>query len=109
MKPSTILATLISAAGLLTVASPAQATPMLPLAPACNQWAFGGSFAIQQLNGYSVAFNATGVIANGPAYVKAQTGQRDNASVKGSIVGRDVQFTLVYDKGGTGDYGGVVR
>jgi hypothetical protein len=82
-------ATAITAAGFLTVSPPVQAHPMLPLAPACNQYVFNGDFTLRQDNGALISFNSTGPVAGGTA-----RGGTDSGTVTGSIQGRNVDFTI---------------
>jgi hypothetical protein len=82
-------ATAITAMGFLTVSPPVQAHPMLPLAPACNQYVFNGDFALKQSYGGVVSFNSTGPAASGVAL----NGQ-DSGLVTGGIQGRNVDFTI---------------
>jgi hypothetical protein len=84
-------ATAISAMGFLTVSPPVQAHPMLPLAPACNQYVFNGDFALKQSYGGVVSFNSTGPAASGVAL----NGQ-DSGLVTGGIQGRNVDFTITW-------------
>ena len=82
-------ATAITAAGFLTVSPPVQAHPMLPLAPACNQYVFNGDFTLRQDNGALISFTSTGPVAGGT--VRAGT---DSGTVTGAIQGRNVHFTI---------------
>ena len=49
----------ISAVGFLTVPTPAQAHPMLPLAPPCSQYGFTGGYSIR-LPGWQFFMSSTG-------------------------------------------------
>jgi hypothetical protein len=62
---------------------------MLPLAPACNQYAFNGDFTLRQDNGALISFNSTGPVVSGTA-----RGGTDSGTVTGSIQGRNVDFTI---------------
>lgn len=53
-----------SAIGLLTGAAPAQALPMIPLAPACS---FNGTYVLNQSNGFRVEFPWNGATPSGTA------------------------------------------
>lgn len=76
-------ATAIAAAGFLTVSPPAQAHPMLPLAPACSQYSFpNGDWPIQ---------------INGKPYV-IQTHHGANAA--GRVLGSDGKFVGSVTSGG---------
>jgi hypothetical protein len=107
-------ATVISAVGFLTVSPPAQAHPMLPLAPACNQYGFNGDFSLKQSNGPVVRFNATGPVASGTA---TATGAQDfdsqrilTGTISGGIQGDNVDFTISWGvvPASTGHYTGSV-
>ncbi len=91
VKRSQLLAaaTAITAMGFLTVSPPVQAHPMLPLAPACNQYVFNGDFTLRQDNGAVISFNSTGPVASGTV-----RGGTDSGIVTGSIQGRIVDFTI---------------
>ena len=91
VKRSQLLAaaTAITAMGFLTVSPPVQAHPMLPLAPACNQYVFNGDFTLRQDNGALISFNSTGPVASGTV-----RGGTDSGIVTGSIQGRNVDFTI---------------
>lgn len=109
MKPFTILAAAISAVGFLTVAARVQASPMLPLAPACDQFVFTGGFSLRQTNGFQVFFSSTGTVAGGQAVAVGD----DNVTklkgpVSGRIKGRNVDFLIRWDTGGSGRYVGTV-
>jgi hypothetical protein len=99
-------ATAMSAVGFLMVPVPAQAVPMLPLAPACTQYGFGGDFALRQSNGYRVEFRSTGTGAVGRATATGQSNMAGNVS--GGIQGRTVDFTIRWDSGPRGHYTGYV-
>jgi hypothetical protein len=57
-------ATAISAVGLLVVPAPAQALPMIPLAPVCS---FNGTYVLNQSNGFRVEFPWNGTSPSGTA------------------------------------------
>jgi len=84
-------ATAITAAGFLTVLPPVQAHPMLPLAPACNQYVFNGDFTLRQDNGALISFDSTGPVASGTV-----RGGTDSGTVTGGIQGRTVDFTITW-------------
>jgi hypothetical protein len=105
-------ATAITAIGLLTVSSPAQAHPMLPLDPPCSQYGFDGVFTLQQSNGAVVRFNSSGPVASGTAVA---TVGADNLTgpVTGGVQGRNVDFTInwnttVFERESRGHYTGSV-
>jgi hypothetical protein len=75
--------------GFLTVSAPVQAHPMLPLAPACNQYVFNGDFTLRRDNGALISFSSTGPVASGTV-----RGGTDSGTVTGSIQGRNVDFTI---------------
>jgi hypothetical protein len=100
-------ATAITAMGFLAVPAPAQAHPMLPLAPPCSQWGFDGYFALTQSNNYVVEFRSFGPDADGQASATGQTPL--SGHVVGSIKGNNVDFTIGwYDTHKRGHYTGVV-
>jgi hypothetical protein len=101
-------ATAITAAGFLTVPAPAQADPMLPLAPACSQYGFTGNFSLRQSNGYVVRFNSTGQVAGGQAFATGDSGDKLQGPVSGGVQGRDVDFAIRWNSGARGRYVGVV-
>ena len=97
-------ATAISAVGFLTLATPAQAHPMLPfpLAPACSQWGFPGLFSLKQtVLGQTVSFTATGPNANG-AMAEANDGEY-HGLVTGGITGDNLDFTIPWRGRGAPD------
>jgi hypothetical protein len=90
-------ATAIGAVGLLTVAVPAQAVPMLPLAPACADYRFPGVFILKQSNGATVNFTSDTQVVRGPAYAAGTggtTGGDSSGSVSGGVQGRHLDFTI---------------
>jgi hypothetical protein len=96
-------ATAISAAVLLTVSPPAQAHPILPLAPACTQYGFNGPFTLQQTSGDTVTFNATGPNASG-VMADANSGEY-HGPVTGGITGAKLDFTISWRGRGVPDNG----
>jgi hypothetical protein len=104
-------ATAITAVGLLTLSPPAQAHPMLPLAPACSQWGFPGGFTLKQSNGDTVHFYGDGPLASGPAVATGGTYGPLNApvnGVEGGITGNQIAVTIVWNSGAIGRYTGSV-
>jgi hypothetical protein len=105
-------ATAISAVGLfVTVSPPAQAHPVLPLAPACSQWGFPGVFTLKQTNGDLVRFNSTGPVASGQAEATTPDREQHGYVQGGSIQGDKLDFTLGWSDvqgGPVGVYTGVV-
>jgi hypothetical protein len=107
------VATAISAVGLLVIPAPAQASPMLPLplAPACNNYAFTGGFSLRRDDGWQDFFSATG---RGAGTGRAVTVKDDNISKEkgtvagGGIQGRNVDFVINWDNTGAAHYTGVV-
>jgi hypothetical protein len=91
-----VAATAITALGFLTVSPPAQAHPMLPLGPACNQYGFPGVFTLQQSNGDTVRFNSTGPSASGLAEA-VTPGGAIRGPVSGGIQGDKLDFTVRWD------------
>lgn len=78
----------------------AQAYPMLPLAPACNQWAFPGDVTIREVGtGWDVNFSASGQQAGGRAVAKHSAGQTKAGNLSGSITGDQVSIRVNYDNG----------
>jgi hypothetical protein len=103
-----------AAIGLLTVPMPAQADPMLPLAPACQYGFTGseGSVDVQQSNGAVVH-----LLTNGPfelVGVARATGTGGSGNdtmagiVKGGLSGNQLAFTISWNNGPKGKYTGVV-
>lgn len=102
-------ATAMSAVGFLLLPVPAQAVPMLPLAPACTQYGFIGDFALRQTNGFRVEFSAKGPSAGGRAQAFNSSGTvAMNGNVSGGITGRHLDFTIRWDNGPRGHYTGDV-
>lgn len=99
-------ATALSVAGFLVVPTPAQASPMFPLAPACTQFGFTDAFGLRQDNGYAVGFNADGTSVAGRAAADGNSGDRLEGRVTGGIKGRNIDFTIRWDGGGGGHYTG---
>lgn len=96
----------ISAAGFLVSPAPAQADPMFPLAPACNQYGFAGSFGLRQDNGYGVNFSARGTSVAGPAAARGDSGDELVGRVTGGITGRKLDFTIRWNGGSSAHYFG---
>jgi len=88
-------ATAMSAVGFLTVAPPAHARPMLPLAPACSQWGFPEPFSLKQTNGDTVRFNPPQP-AEGLAVADTPNGALQGG-VSGGIRGDKLDFTIHWD------------
>lgn len=66
----------VSAVGFVVLPTPARAGPMFPLAPACDQHGFAGSFSLRQTNGYGVSFSSRGTVAAGGAVATGNSGER---------------------------------
>jgi len=97
-------ATAITAVGFLAVPVPAQAVPMIPLAPAaCTQYAFPGS-EIRQSNGWRVDFASE----PGEAVATGDSGAKMFGAVSGSVGGGTADFTIYWKGGATGHYTGTV-
>jgi hypothetical protein len=101
-------ATAISAVGLLVIPAPAQAKPMLPLAPACSQYSFpngdwpiqiqdGGQFVISTHHGATAAGR---VLSNGK--------YQGNVTSGGIYNGRNIDFNITFADGVMGRYRGTV-
>jgi hypothetical protein len=104
-------ATAISALGLLTIPTPAQAGPMLPLAPLCHQYQFPGNITLRQDNGEVVLFSSYGFEARGVAMATGANGHQAQGTVSGGMNGlKDVDFTIHYNDavGGQIHYTGTV-
>jgi hypothetical protein len=87
-------ATAISAVGFLTVPAPAQAGPMLPLAPACSQYSFpNGDFPILMQNAGSIVIT-THHGANAAGKVVQNGNYAGFVSSGGIYSGRNVDFTV---------------
>ena len=89
-----VAATAITAMGFLTVSPPVQAHPMLPLAPACNQYVFNGDFTLRQDNGALISFNSTGPVASGPAHATGGDRGGFDGNVTGGIQGDKLDFEI---------------
>jgi hypothetical protein len=108
---TTIAAAAISAVGVLALPAPAQAAPMIPLAPACNQYGFNGSFGLAQTNNYQMWFNSTGTTAQGRALslpVNGNQASRDSGDITGGVEGRNLNLSVRWDNGSNGIYSGTV-
>ena len=105
------VATAICAVGFLTVAVPAQADPMFPLAPAC-QYGFTGGFGLQQSNGAVVTFDTNGPFeAAGAAHATGTGGSgldTMEGKVSGGLSGNQLAFTIRWYSGPIGKYTGTV-
>lgn len=104
-------ATAISAAGLLTIAAPAQAKPMFPLAPACDNWTYPtGSFLLTQDNGIVAAlYLREDKYFDGPAsHTVAGKPDVTGGSVVGNLQGRNVDFNVDWLNGTTNRYIGSI-
>jgi hypothetical protein len=93
-------ATAISTAGFLTIPTPAQAHPMLPLAPACSQYSFpNGDFPfVTQPYGHSFVIG-THHGANAAGSVVLDGNYGGNATSGGIFNGRNVDFTITFAAG----------
>lgn len=110
----------IGAVGFLTVPTPAQADPMLPLAPACQYGFTGsegfsgreGSVDVLQSNGAAVHLLTDGpfdVVGVARATGTGGSGQDTMAGiVKGGLRGNQLAFTITWNNGPIGKYTGVV-
>lgn len=88
----------VSAAGLVTAASPAQALPPFPLAPGdCQQWSFPGQVNISNATGIILTFNSTGPNASGPATYNLNTPK--TGTIAGGIDGNG-HVTLMFTENG---------
>jgi hypothetical protein len=97
-------ATAITAVGLLTVPTPAQARPMLPLAPLCHQYQFPGNITIRMDHGEVVLFSSYGLEARGPTASTIRDRQTQGV-VSGGMNGlKDVAFTIHNDGYDDGPY-----
>ncbi len=103
-------ATAMSALGFLTLPPPAQAHPMLPLAPACSQWAFPGAFSLKQSNGDTVRFNATGPVISVrvPATATGGINGTLHGFATGEIRGDKISLYIPWTNDSAGDYSGLV-
>jgi hypothetical protein len=107
--PALLAATTVSTAGLLTVA-PAQAKPMLPLAPACEKYSYPTqSFLLNQDNNLTVGvfLNDDGAFS-GPASYTVPGKPDVQGSAAGSLSGRYVDFTVNWINGFTNRYSGQI-
>jgi len=100
--------TAMGASGLLTVAVPAQADPMFPLAPPCVQYGWAGNTVLQHTNGWTATFNATGTSSSQPASATHTGGGRLAGTVDAVINGRSVSLLMKWNNGAVGNYTGTV-
>jgi Bacterial TSP3 repeat len=114
MKKSRVLAaaTAIGAAGFLTVSPPAQADPMLPLAPACDQYGFPDDyFDLTTTKDYYVSVQSKGTTL-GPGAVTAFKFTGTNGvygDASGGITGANsFDLNVNWDDGAPGQYVGVI-
>ena len=115
-KATLAAGTALTAAGFLTVSPPAQAHPVLPLAPAaCSQYVFNGNFSLKQSNGDKVVFSSIGPAASGNATATGGINGPLHGVVTGGIQGDKLDFHIVWNVNapGTtatsqGDYTGYV-
>ena len=105
-RSQSIVAATAITVGVLTVSPPAQAHPILPLAPACGQWGFPGNFSLKQSNGDIVQFNATGPTISGAPTASATGGIngpfQSSGGVGGGIKGSHVDFEILWSLGNPG-------
>jgi hypothetical protein len=101
-------ATAVGALGFLTAPAPAQADPMFPLAPPCDQYGFTGDVQLRQSNGWNVTFSSVGAVASGPAEATGPDGAKMHGTISGGITGRNVDLTIRWDNGPRGRYTGSV-
>jgi hypothetical protein len=95
--------------GFLTVPIPAQADPMLPLAPPrCVQFGFPGDVQLRQSNGWTVTFSSVGSVASGPAQATGASGGKMTGNISGGITGNKIDLTIRWDNGPRGRYSGFV-
>jgi hypothetical protein len=92
-------ATAISAVGLLVIPVPAQAKPMLPLAPACSQYGFTGGFSIRDSAGWQTFMSSTGpaTVGGRSATVFSDNVTKYTGNVSGGIQGRKIDITFRQD------------
>ena len=99
-------ATALIALGFLMASAPAQADPMLPLAPPCEQYGFPGGLTLEQAGGWRVELTSSGPFADGTAVATKQGQPTMHGSVSGGIRGRHADFTIQWDTGPRGRYTG---
>jgi hypothetical protein len=97
------------AVGFLTVAAPAQARPMIPLAPACATYLWpGGDFSVKAGNGTTTTMSVSQdrvvgrpvVLADGAPVADASYGNPSG----GIIGGTSIDFTINWDQGPVAGY-----
>jgi hypothetical protein len=111
-----VAATAITAVGFLTVSPPAQAHPMLPVAPPCGRYDFPAVFTLEQSNGDTVQLHGNYQDATGPAVATGGTyGALHASEVAGGITFAEVvdgyprtNFDILWDSGAIGRYTGRV-
>jgi hypothetical protein len=101
------VATTLSAVAALMVPA-AQADRMLPLAPACDQYAYPEGFTLQQADGWRVELTGNGPFPDGFATATKQGQTPMHGSVSGGIQGRHADFRIDWDTGPVGHYTGDV-
>ena len=94
-------ATAISAVGVVTCPSPAQALP-------CVQFGFPGDVNLRQADGWNVTFSSTGSLASGPAQASHDSGAKLSGTVAGGIEGRKINVVTTWNNGSRGLYTGEV-
>jgi hypothetical protein len=108
-KATIAAATAITAAGFLAVPTPAQARPMIPLAPgACSEYVFNGNFSLKQSNGDTVVFSSIGPDASGNATATGGINGPLHGVVTGGIQGDKVDFKIAWSANSIGNYTGFV-
>jgi hypothetical protein len=109
-SPIFIAATVLCAAGLLTVPSPAQAKPPIPLAPKCDAFAFPATFRVNQNDFWLVTIPGNGKELQGVASASGPGGERITGLVVGGLTGiNSVDFTINWDNGHRSRYTGAVQ
>ena len=115
-----LFAAALCAAGLLTTPAPAQADPMIPLAPCpyvgecmCNDYRFHGLYSVFMSNGWRVWVNTDSWRRiTGPAWAihgdVADDHLHLNGTAEGKLFGREIKFTTHWNNGSIGVYEGQV-
>ena len=103
----------ITAAGFLTVPTPARAGPMLPipLAPPCSQYGFTGGYSLRLSSGWQTFMSSTGPFTVGgrAAIVSDDNVTKYTGNVSGGIQGRKIDITFTGDNNsGVTHYTGTV-
>jgi hypothetical protein len=98
-------ATALTAAGLLTAPAPAEADPMIPLAPACDQWNWPGGVIRVNWRGLVIGmYGSQDRVVGTPSY-RTSDGKTISGTPSGGMNGSSIDFTINFDQGVTTPFG----